>query len=545
MSESQRDDLPFELGVRTRTRAPDWLHRRFRPVATEPQPPNSQTRVFVAALAIFLLSYLLLNSLVNHAYIGDDTDQIFFSQRFALGYHEQPPLYTWVVWLVFKLCGASRFAYALVKTSIIGGVCGTLFATGCEVFRDRRKAMLVAFAPLLIPNFAWNAVAYLTHTNLACLFTIATLLALVRVQKFGNTRDYVLLGVVVGLGLLSKYNFAIFAAGLLGSAISLPAFRLRLCDRRFLLTGLLVMVIATPHMQWMCEHWSEIAHAGQIKAKLTKEHPAAVRIGFGLTQLSLNLLLVLGPMLVAFAALQWKSASGVVRVVRSAPSEVEKLLSRFFLMTGVACVTLIIGFRAAHVHERWLQPLALLVPFWLLARCDGEQFHNTRLKWLDRLLAASALAILIGWGAQLVGNYHKFGEYHLKMSFKEASTAIARILKQGSVVVSEDRVLAANLSTLLPEAEHVCVAHPLFVSQVSDDRHVVLVWNLAHGKRQPPPLARTFIAKTLKRRIASGSQPRIVEIHDQGNGRSLARLAVVELVPLEPIELSSLDTNAH
>ena len=71
----------------------------------------------IAAVAIVLAAHFVLHSLPADLATRDDADQFVFAQRLALGYHEQPPIYSWLVWATFQLAGPSLIAYAAMKTT--------------------------------------------------------------------------------------------------------------------------------------------------------------------------------------------------------------------------------------------------------------------------------------------------------------------------------------------------------------------------------------------------------------------------------------------
>src|SRR5262249_13183646 len=157
-------------------------------------------------------------------------------------------------WSFVRLLGLSVFTIALVRLLTLGVVCMLLYAAarqvlGCgagfqpadssgrletcptaaarQVLRRQDRAVLAALSPLLIPAIAWNSVNYLTHTLLLCALCLATVCCVLRLSQarrlcYGRRGwgGYALLGVCVGMGVLSKYNYAVFAAALLLAALA-------------------------------------------------------------------------------------------------------------------------------------------------------------------------------------------------------------------------------------------------------------------------------------------------------------------------------------
>src|ERR1044071_8176943 len=89
---------------------------------------------------------------------------------------------------------------------------------------------------------------------------LATLLVLFQVASRSQEKrnegwfSYLLLGVLAGLGVLSKYNYAIFYAALIAAAISLRSFRPAILNLRFLVALGITLVVVFPNLLWMKTH---------------------------------------------------------------------------------------------------------------------------------------------------------------------------------------------------------------------------------------------------------------------------------------------------
>src|SRR6516165_401563 len=90
--------------------------------STQPDAAKTgfETGTFFLLLALFLGSYLAVYLEFCGSLHRDESDQIIFSQGLALGYHEQPPLYSWLTWAFFRVLGPNLVTLALLKTLILG-----------------------------------------------------------------------------------------------------------------------------------------------------------------------------------------------------------------------------------------------------------------------------------------------------------------------------------------------------------------------------------------------------------------------------------------
>ena len=66
--------------------------------------------VFLACLSAFLGLHLALTLFIYESFSPDDADLMVFSQSLAWGYHEQPPLYAWLAWVMCRIFGLNYFA---------------------------------------------------------------------------------------------------------------------------------------------------------------------------------------------------------------------------------------------------------------------------------------------------------------------------------------------------------------------------------------------------------------------------------------------------
>src|SRR5947209_8391605 len=181
--------------------------------------------VLVLCLAAYLGVHLLLRLALSPSLIPDEAELALFSQSLAWGYSEQPPLYSWLVWGAVRLLGLSVFSLTLVRMGVLAAVPLALYATARAVLRDRGLALLCVFSLFLFPSFAWNAVTYLTHSLLLCAVSLATARAVVLLPQRRGWLAYVALGLWLGLGILSKYNFVTFAAALFLAGVSCRPYR--------------------------------------------------------------------------------------------------------------------------------------------------------------------------------------------------------------------------------------------------------------------------------------------------------------------------------
>jgi 4-amino-4-deoxy-L-arabinose transferase-like glycosyltransferase len=112
-------------------------------------------------------------------------------------------------------------------------------------------AAAAALALGLLPSVAWESQRALTHSPLALLMAVATAWAAVRALRGRRWRHHAALGLAVGLGVLSKFNFVLWPLGLLVAAVLLPEWRARVRPLRVLGAVGVAAVVVAPVGLWM------------------------------------------------------------------------------------------------------------------------------------------------------------------------------------------------------------------------------------------------------------------------------------------------------
>lgn len=186
---------------------------------------------------------------------GDDGEQLIFAQAFDWGYQlRNPPLYTWIVIAAQAMLGVGVHTVIIVKFALLAGIYLSLWRAALRLLAEPRDAALTAAAPMALFYPAWESLHGFSHSILVTLLYAATLLALLRLDDAATWDRFIGLGIVLGLGLLSKYVFALFVLALLGAAMLDRQLRNRLLDRRIVATLIIAAAIATPHLHWLFEH---------------------------------------------------------------------------------------------------------------------------------------------------------------------------------------------------------------------------------------------------------------------------------------------------
>ena len=446
----------------------------LRAVAARPAAPG-----WPFAVALVLAIFAGLRMVYAGSVEPDEADLILFGQQLAWGYSEQPPLYSWLCAAAFELLGTGVAALVAVRTLILAATVGLLYVTARMAVPDRRLTILAAFSVLLVPSLAWHALTYLTHSILAFLAGVACLHACLRIVRDGHTRDYVYLGVACAAGVLSKYNFALFAFALLLAGLSLGPARRRLLDWRMGLAFAAFAILVAPHVLWVFEHREVIRNELLVKVTHTRNRDFGrmARSLIGFKEIVQNGLLAAGPLALAVGLIFRRGKIGSSEETPPTPPFARIFLGRFLLVAVGLMFAMVLANGWDRFHERWLMPFALVLPLWLFARIDPEKVRPDQIRNYSILLLVLALAYT-GVRTLQVSLFldRTSGLYPLRLDFTELAKAIEAEAGSRPLILTKQREVGGNLRLAMPGARVLCCYGNLHDLPATGGP-VVIAWN--------------------------------------------------------------------
>jgi 4-amino-4-deoxy-L-arabinose transferase-like glycosyltransferase len=450
-----------------------------------PAVPDGQERR-ETALAILLLAALALGHLgVRVAISGtaelDEAEQLVLTQTWALGYDDQPPLYTWLQALAFAALGVGIPALALVKNALLFGTHLFVFLSARLALGRGWPALATSLALYLLPQIAWESRRDLSNSVLATALAAATFHLVLGIRASATPSRYLVLGALLAAGLLSRYTFGIFAVALL-AAVAWTCAPPPGARRRLLLALGLAAALVAPHGLWLvmvgpADPWELAEKLGLGGAGEPVE--TAVR---GLGALAWAAVRFLAP-LAAAAVVCWPRALASLRQT-PAHARVRRLLERFF---GVAFVLMAAGVLAlgmTRFKDRWLQPVLVLAPLYLMSRVLAAGGPARRTRLFTGLALVAAVATLLAPAAQ-IGAGPRLGQHsRLHVPFAGLAAEIRRAGFSDGTILAGDVFLAGNLRLWFPRARLLTPELPR--AGVGEGRPLLVVWRSGGPDGAPP-----------------------------------------------------------
>ncbi|MSR54548.1 MAG: hypothetical protein EXS09_14855 [Gemmataceae bacterium] len=440
-------------------------------------------------LPIYLLIHFALRLQEGNTLRWDESEQTLFSQRLALGYNDQPPIYTWLLWTVFQVTGVSLLGLHVLKSLILSAFYIGTYAAARKLV-EPKFALLGTLSLLLTPYFAWTALIDGAHTLFVAAFVPVAFLVVLRLLDRPSSGGFALLGLVVGLGVLAKYSFAILAVAIPLSLLTMPAYRSRLKDPRLLWTVAVAAIVVLPHAWWLHSHWQLVSERPMARSGVVERSAFTERIVTGLSSLSRTSLLSVGSLLTVLLACFPK---GCVRILlQPAESDRVRWLGRWLtIVCAILIVLVLLGVSKFRTH--WLIPLLVLFPAYVFARfaeCPSPAKAQRQLLALVTLVILAVIAVRL---AGVISDSHEGGKNwgQAKMHAEVASHLSAHDLEQATIF-GDHPIACGNIRRSFPHATVVCSYYPAFVPETQGDCYVA--WEATH-LAEPMPGFREWLEK--------------------------------------------------
>ena len=395
-------------------------------------------------LLIYLIVHFLIRMLFSQTLQVDDSEQIDHAQNLLLGYPiPQPPLYSWLSWSMFQILGTGLLALTLLKYTIISLTFWFTWLVSGQLFQHIQTRYIATFSYLLMPSFAWHMHQGFTHTILLGFGIILSLHALLSIKNNPSAKNYIYLGLSLGIGLMAKYSFLLFMVPLLISAVTVAPFRKIIINQKILLSiGVFILVIG-PHAYWLTQHFQEIFLSIDQKLNVTSDNLLFDRIK-SVGQFTGAAIAFVVPFLLIFIINSWRKIFNIDK--QASKDDSTLLLNRFYLIILVSVILLSIFVSMPHFKVRWFHPLMMIFPLWILARIERKTLlSKSIMRWFASITAIFTVLILSVRIAQMtigpeLGNYGR-----LNRPIIETFVKLPTSLIQDSIIKTEDGFIGSHL----------------------------------------------------------------------------------------------------
>ena len=341
---------------------------------------------------VYGLAHGLLRLALSSTLSLDDARANELVQNLALGYQvRQPPLYEWLLWSSQQVLGPGIASHLLVRYLLIAGIGLAAYGATLTATGDRRWAAVASLSLAFTYPLGWTFHEWATQTMIGAIACFLTLQAVTHFIARPDWRAIAFLGVAVGLGFMSKFNYFLFLGGMALAVLSLPEVRRRFADPRLLIVPLIALAMASPYLWWLAKVHGDVV--GMASEHLIQESgPLWQRSLDGLAKLAWAVPAFLMPWLLIVVAGAWP-AFVPSREPRPEPGVGERLALRAMIFATLIAAIGIAAIGATNIGERYMHPILIVAPVYVFARIARLAPEQARVRGFVLIALVAALVI--------------------------------------------------------------------------------------------------------------------------------------------------------
>ncbi|CDZ78638.1 hypothetical protein BN59_02950 [Legionella massiliensis] len=410
--------------------------------------------LFLFAFLILLFRIFLRGQMLEL----DEAEQVVMAQQLLPGYPDQPPLYTWLQYTFFHIFGCSLLSLALLKSILLFGCLYTFHQISRLHCKTLSLAWCATLAWALIPAISLDLIKDNTHSVLALFTACLSWYWFIAPSRLTKLSWYLILGCIIGIGFLSKFNYLLFFAILFISAVSIAEFRAKLLSPYLLLTLFVSLLIASPYIFWL-EH-----HFGLGFRSVYKLTPEDKQPWYGFAELIMAIIFFIVPnFLVARIFFPFKFRLGQ-------QFSANTLLYRYHLISIPFLIVVLLFAAIKNFETRWLIPILFLSPLLFFGQVKEEEALAKRVKSFLRVCILVQCCLFIA----LFYRSHSGHKIRNQFPYQQLVQVIKNNEQQLKFIVSDSHWLIGNLMLNFPNLQG-WLLHPA-TQPVLPQGKAILIW---------------------------------------------------------------------
>ncbi len=210
--------------------------------------------IFLLFLSTHLIVWTLVPTYSNINLPLDTIEAIAWGSNLDWGFNKHPPLSAFFVEVVYQIFGNQDWAFYFLSQIFIIITFLIIYKFSEEFFEDKYFAF---FSVILLEGiYFYNFTSPEFNVNVCQLpFWALSILYTWRCINYDKFIDYILLGIFISLGILSKYLFIYLVIGIkLLFIYIIFVKKKKLNFKNYFIVGPVVLLILTPHIIWLLEN---------------------------------------------------------------------------------------------------------------------------------------------------------------------------------------------------------------------------------------------------------------------------------------------------
>jgi len=374
-----------------------------------------------SVIVLLLLKVVALNFTTFNLF-GDEAQYWLWSKDIDFGYFSKPPFLSWVIRVYTEILGSSFVSLKLLPSFVYllisWGIYNLLNNSGL----NKKDSLVGSLIFLFIPAVSFSS--FIVSTDLfLLLFWTLSLNELIQINNKQSLKNFILLGIFLGLAFLSKYAAVYFVICLFILILLDKRFRKIFLDNLlgFSLAFLCVFIVIVPNIIWNFNNdWITLQHTSD-NANFTNIEIDFIR-GF---EFLLAQVLMLGPFIVLgglFGFNKWN------------------YIQKIFLIFSIPIILVVlVEAIIVRANANWAAP-ALISLFVLLYIRTNISFFKIA-NYIFNFIFCFVLFIMIGisYPSKIFDRVNGINDYALKIYGSSSNSALKNI-------VVSDRLLFSSLN---------------------------------------------------------------------------------------------------
>lgn len=252
---------------------------------------DTKLRLIIILSTINILICIITQVLFAYGIFRDELYYTACSNRLQLGYVDHPPLSIYILAVWKFLFGDSLFVIRIIPAIVSSAV---VFMIGLFTLRlggDKPAILISCLAYMLSPIFLGMNTIFSMNT-LDFFFWITSAYIFLRIiqteERSQKNRNWIWLGIIIGLGLLNKTSMLWLGAGIFFGIVLSPL-RTELKTKYPYIAGAIALLIFSPFIIWNMTH--DFAHLEFMRNAASRKYGGLTPVSFILDQI-----LILNPL---------------------------------------------------------------------------------------------------------------------------------------------------------------------------------------------------------------------------------------------------------
>lgn len=233
---------------------------------------------FDAASRRLVLGLILVNAVVHlllASRYGYHADELYFiecGRHLAFGYVDHAPLIPWLARTAEELAGGPQLL--LLRAPAIAASCGTLAAIALLTAKwgGGARAQLIALLSFLLAPAHLRLASMLDIPVVEVFLCAAATYQAARALERQRHVDWLLLGAILGLALLTKHTVLLWGAGLVVGVLATPQRRVFGTPGPWLAAAVAAVLFA-PNVLWQVQHdYATLQFAAHLRRDVVLDH---------------------------------------------------------------------------------------------------------------------------------------------------------------------------------------------------------------------------------------------------------------------------------